>query len=291
MPASHAAVPAPAGRSAQVGSRGLPALHMHTLQQALAYWVEYLRKCCSGGRHLGSRAFGSVLQKELGGSVGIWGTCCNRGRHLAPRALGHMLRCGAIASSPSVLQFTRLLSWTRAFCMVAHPPRTTAWGHTSVSCSPCSLPFAHTDPSFISPRTHLTPSAHVEASSPSACSFSRRLPHTSLFTPAFHPAGTSSLRTSSSHNAATRQTSSSPPVSVHTSHPDASCRDIKPENLLFSDFSDTADVKLADFGLSTMLGDELLHDPVGSTYYVAPEVLWLCGGAEERLDGSRVADY
>ncbi|KAG1671375.1 hypothetical protein FOA52_011872 [Chlamydomonas sp. UWO 241] len=52
-------------------------------------------------------------------------------------------------------------------------------------------------------------------------------------------------------------------------------RDIKPENLLFSDFSDTATVKLADFGLSAMFqcADQQLQDPVGSTYYVAPEVL------------------
>ncbi|KAG1660138.1 hypothetical protein FOA52_003798 [Chlamydomonas sp. UWO 241] len=64
-------------------------------------------------------------------------------------------------------------------------------------------------------------------------------------------------------------------------------RDLKPENLLLTDRSDTASVKLADFGLSalvpgTALQDPgsrtsdsmgLLHDSVGSPYYVAPEVL------------------
>ncbi|KAG1676954.1 hypothetical protein FOA52_014830 [Chlamydomonas sp. UWO 241] len=66
-------------------------------------------------------------------------------------------------------------------------------------------------------------------------------------------------------------------------------RDIKPENLMYSDYSKAATIKLTDFGLSAIVPQEavkapasrtsrkksaaLLHDAVGSTYYVAPEVL------------------
>mmetsp|Transcript_24682 Transcript_24682/g.53878 ORF Transcript_24682/g.53878 Transcript_24682/m.53878 type:complete len:930 (+) Transcript_24682:237-3026(+) len=57
-------------------------------------------------------------------------------------------------------------------------------------------------------------------------------------------------------------------------------RDIKPENMLLTDRTPNADIKLADFGLSAMLqqnadqsGPEPLMDAVGSTFYVAPEVL------------------
>lgn len=63
-------------------------------------------------------------------------------------------------------------------------------------------------------------------------------------------------------------------------------RDIKPENVLLADRTPTTAVKLADFGLSAMLPQAamlnpdskdgnpkaLLYDPVGTAYYVAPEV-------------------
>eukprot|EP00798_Chlamydomonas_sp_ICE-L_P012168 gene12168-15284_t len=77
-------------------------------------------------------------------------------------------------------------------------------------------------------------------------------------------------------------------------------RDIKPENILLVDSvavpgahastlaTETPAIKLADFGLSSFIGDgEMLHDTVGTSYYVAPEVLdgcydkscdiWSCG--------------
>lgn len=72
-------------------------------------------------------------------------------------------------------------------------------------------------------------------------------------------------------------------------------RDLKPENFLYTDYSDAAQIKIADFGLSVMLpqaalespgsknkrSSHLLHDPVGSTYYVAPEVLKAKGYGRE----------
>lgn len=72
-----------------------------------------------------------------------------------------------------------------------------------------------------------------------------------------------------------------------------SCRDLKPENLLLSDVSESAVLKIADFGLSAAfaiaaVGEETdetkslswptcsnvrrLRSVVGSPHYVAPEV-------------------
>ena len=51
-------------------------------------------------------------------------------------------------------------------------------------------------------------------------------------------------------------------------------RDIKPENILLSDTSDLPTIKLADFGLSKLMGpEERLNVPCGTLAYVAPEVL------------------
>lgn len=51
-------------------------------------------------------------------------------------------------------------------------------------------------------------------------------------------------------------------------------RDLKPENILMTDDSDTADIRLLDFGLGKMLGpNESCRDPFGTLSYVAPEVL------------------
>lgn len=51
-------------------------------------------------------------------------------------------------------------------------------------------------------------------------------------------------------------------------------RDLKPENFLFKDKGKDSELKLIDFGLSTRLF-KLKHftDAVGTTDYVAPEVL------------------
>ena len=63
-------------------------------------------------------------------------------------------------------------------------------------------------------------------------------------------------------------------------------RDIKPENMLYSDNTKSATIKLADFGLSVLVPKAALeapdshgsgsggplHEGVGSSYYVAPEV-------------------
>lgn len=64
--------------------------------------------------------------------------------------------------------------------------------------------------------------------------------------------------------------------------PFSSRRDIKPENILLSDNTEGATLKLADFGLSAIiptttseqphLNSNMLTDAVGTSYYVAPEV-------------------
>jgi len=51
-------------------------------------------------------------------------------------------------------------------------------------------------------------------------------------------------------------------------------RDLKPENILMTDNSDTADIKLLDFGLSKIVGPgEKCTEPYGTLSFVAPEVL------------------
>ena len=51
-------------------------------------------------------------------------------------------------------------------------------------------------------------------------------------------------------------------------------RDLKPENILMMDQTDTADIRLVDFGLGKMLGPgEKCDEPFGTFSYVAPEVL------------------
>ena len=65
-------------------------------------------------------------------------------------------------------------------------------------------------------------------------------------------------------------------------------RDLKPENILFSNVADDSSLKLIDFGLSKVLdGENELKGTVGTTFYMAPEViqgnynekcdLWACG--------------
>ena len=65
-------------------------------------------------------------------------------------------------------------------------------------------------------------------------------------------------------------------------------RDLKPENILFSNVADDSCLKLIDFGLSKVLdGENELKGTVGTTFYMAPEViqgnynekcdLWACG--------------
>ena len=56
-------------------------------------------------------------------------------------------------------------------------------------------------------------------------------------------------------------------------------RDIKPENILCGPAGTWQDVKIADFGLSKLLGHpgEVLRQPCGTLSYVAPEVLTLRG--------------
>lgn len=51
-------------------------------------------------------------------------------------------------------------------------------------------------------------------------------------------------------------------------------RDLKPENILMTDNTDTADIRLLDFGLSKIIGpNETCTEPYGTLSYVAPEVL------------------
>ena len=65
-------------------------------------------------------------------------------------------------------------------------------------------------------------------------------------------------------------------------------RDLKPENILFSNVADDSSLKLIDFGLSKILdGENKLKGAVGTTFYMAPEVIkgkynekcdvWSCG--------------
>ena len=65
-------------------------------------------------------------------------------------------------------------------------------------------------------------------------------------------------------------------------------RDLKPENILLEDKGDVLDIKLVDFGHATRINPgSRIRVPVGSSYYIAPEVikgsytekcdLWSCG--------------
>lgn len=59
-------------------------------------------------------------------------------------------------------------------------------------------------------------------------------------------------------------------------------RDIKPENLLLDEHGV---LKIADFGVSSITGGDLLYTAVGTPYYCAPEVL---GGAQAGYSGAKV---
>lgn len=50
-------------------------------------------------------------------------------------------------------------------------------------------------------------------------------------------------------------------------------RDLKPENLLLTSTRDDADVKIADFGLARVVEGNSLTDRVGTSQYLAPEVI------------------
>jgi len=51
-------------------------------------------------------------------------------------------------------------------------------------------------------------------------------------------------------------------------------RDIKPENILMIDQNEDSDVKIADFGLSKLVGPlQLSNEPFGTLTYLAPEIL------------------
>jgi len=51
-------------------------------------------------------------------------------------------------------------------------------------------------------------------------------------------------------------------------------RDIKPDNIVLVNSSDTSDAKIVDFGLAQILGpNELASDPVGTLCYAAPEII------------------
>ena len=66
-------------------------------------------------------------------------------------------------------------------------------------------------------------------------------------------------------------------------------RDLKPENILFSTIEENSPIKLIDFGLSKIFNgeDDEMKGAVGTTFYMAPEVIndkynekcdiWSCG--------------
>jgi len=59
-------------------------------------------------------------------------------------------------------------------------------------------------------------------------------------------------------------------------------RDLKPENLLLKDGTDISEVKLADFGLSKIVGQKvMMQTACGTPGYVAPEVLQAQGYGPE----------
>jgi calcium/calmodulin-dependent protein kinase I len=59
-------------------------------------------------------------------------------------------------------------------------------------------------------------------------------------------------------------------------------RDLKPENLLLKDHSNISEVKLADFGLSKIVGQKvMMQTACGTPGYVAPEVLKAAGYDKE----------
>ncbi len=61
-------------------------------------------------------------------------------------------------------------------------------------------------------------------------------------------------------------------------------RDMKPENIMMTDTSEEAEIKLLDFGLSKMLGtNEKCMERFGTLCYVAPELL-LGESYDKRID-------
>jgi len=59
-------------------------------------------------------------------------------------------------------------------------------------------------------------------------------------------------------------------------------RDLKPENLLLQNENEDTEVKIADFGLSKIIGDSvLMQTACGTPGYVAPEILQACGYGKE----------
>lgn len=59
----------------------------------------------------------------------------------------------------------------------------------------------------------------------------------------------------------------------HLHNQGISHRDLKPENILYTSKEPNAEIKLADFGLSSKFGEDKMHSIVGTCYYIAPEVL------------------
>jgi calcium-dependent protein kinase len=61
-------------------------------------------------------------------------------------------------------------------------------------------------------------------------------------------------------------------------------RDIKPENILFSSKDENSTLKICDFGLSKVfsMNNKIMNSIVGTTYYMAPEVL--TGTYDEKCD-------
>ncbi|KAL0374748.1 UNVERIFIED_CONTAM: Calcium-dependent protein kinase [Sesamum radiatum] len=69
-------------------------------------------------------------------------------------------------------------------------------------------------------------------------------------------------------------------------------RDLKPENFLFVNEDEDSPIKAIDFGLSVSFKPgESFSDVVGSPYYVAPEVLCQCYGAEADVWSAGVIVY
>lgn len=60
-------------------------------------------------------------------------------------------------------------------------------------------------------------------------------------------------------------------------------RDIKPENLLLSANTPVGLLKLADFGISKIMSDEMLTTNCGTPVYMAPEI-WAGSAYDNKVD-------